>query len=141
MIDEDSLAAYCAAAILGDCEIQEIAARVVVQQKINLRCVKLKIWEAAPKQERLRLVSTFRSGLSAEADSDTPAQLTFQKEWAFRDARSRETTFATFFCGKKQSTTSSKSRRLRRATRLQVDRPTTHPTTLRVTTPTNRSAT
>ncbi|TKA54790.1 hypothetical protein B0A53_02599 [Rhodotorula sp. CCFEE 5036] len=55
MIDEDTLDAYCAAAILGDCEIQEIAARVVVQKQVNLRFVKHKIWEATPEQERLRL--------------------------------------------------------------------------------------
>lgn len=58
MIDEDTLDAYCAAAILGDCEIQEIAARVVVQKQVNLRFVKHKIWEATPEQERLRLVRT-----------------------------------------------------------------------------------
>lgn len=68
MLDQDPLTAYCAGAILGDCDIQEIAARVVVQQDINLRFVKLKIWEAAPEQERLRLVST---NLHLEAGSAT----------------------------------------------------------------------
>lgn len=154
MIDEDALQAYCAAAILGDCEIQEMAACMVVQQKINLRCVKLKIWEAAAEQERLRLVSTklhFEADLGcmmalipllsllSRRSGSSPGGKKYKKRksgYFCRSVRSRETIYATSCCGKRQSTNFSKSRRFYRAIR-RSRRPRTH----RTTTLTYRSAT